>query len=47
MLRFRGQFEAGLVFAVVLAVILESVLILFAMRALERRLVPWANAAQI
>ena len=47
MLRFRGQFEAGLVFAVVLAVILESVLILFAMRALERRLVPWANAAQV
>ena len=47
MLRFRGQFEAGLVFAVVLAVILESVLILFGMRALERRLVPWANAAQV
>ncbi len=47
MLRFRGQFQAGLVFAVVLAVILESVLILFGMRALERRLVPWANAAQV
>jgi len=47
MLRFRGQFEAGLVFAVVLAVILESVLILFGMRALERRLVPWADAAQV
>ena len=47
MLRYRGQFEAGLVFAVVAAVIIESIVLMFGMRALERFLVPWSDAAQV
>jgi ABC-type nitrate/sulfonate/bicarbonate transport system permease component len=42
MLLFRGRFQPDLLFALVIVVILEALILLKAMGALERRLVPWA-----
>lgn len=47
MLEFRGFYKGDLLFATVLAVVLESIILMAAMRVLERRLVPWGNAAAI
>lgn len=43
MLEFRGLFQKELLFAVVFIVLIESLLLMFAMRAMERKLAPWAS----
>lgn len=40
-LDFQGMFEAGFVYATVLVVMLEAMLLLSVMRWLERRIAPW------
>jgi NitT/TauT family transport system permease protein len=42
-LDFTGRLEADLLFATVTAVVLEALLLLSAMRMLERRIAPWAR----
>lgn len=42
-LRFQGNFSADLLYALVLLVILEALILVSALRALERRVAPWAN----
>lgn len=43
LLQFSGRLEPELVFAVVAAIVLEAVILLSIMGALQRRLVPWAE----
>lgn len=45
LLEFRGLFEKDLLFALVFVVIIEAVILMGAMRAVERRLIPWTNTA--
>lgn len=47
MLEFRGLFNADALFAVVLAVVLESVVLMAAMRWLELKLLPWGPSAAV
>lgn len=42
-LKFQSTFSADLLYAVVLLVILESLLLVSLLRAIERRVAPWAN----
>jgi NitT/TauT family transport system permease protein len=42
-LNFQGRFEADLLYAVVVLVIFEALLLVSALRAIERRVAPWAN----
>ena len=42
LLEFSGRMQSDLVFATVLAVIIEALILLAAMQALERKIAPWA-----
>jgi NitT/TauT family transport system permease protein len=42
-LNFQGRFEADLLYALVVLVIFEALLLVSALRAIERRVAPWAN----
>ena len=42
-LKFQGRFQSDLLYAVVVLVVLEALLLVSAIRALERRLAPWAS----
>ena len=44
LLDFQGRFDAPAAYAVMLAVIAEAVLLTYAGRVLERRLLPWRSA---
>ncbi|MBI4492066.1 MAG: ABC transporter permease [Chloroflexi bacterium] len=44
LLEFRAAFHSGLLFATVLAVALEAIVLLALMRVLEDRLAPWASS---
>lgn len=43
LLRFRGMFQAGKLFAIVAIVVLEALILVSAAKYLERRATPWAN----
>jgi NitT/TauT family transport system permease protein len=43
MLLYRGRFQPELLFALVIVIVLEALVLLKAMGYLERRLVPWAS----
>jgi NitT/TauT family transport system permease protein len=42
-LKFQGRFESALLYAMVVLVVLEALLLVSAVRALERRVAPWAS----
>ena len=42
-LRYQGQFEAGLLYGVVVLVVLEALVLVSLIRAIERRLAPWTG----
>jgi ABC-type nitrate/sulfonate/bicarbonate transport system permease component len=46
-LRFRGFFESGPLYAVVILVVGEALLLVNAVRWLERRVAPWAQVARL
>jgi ABC-type nitrate/sulfonate/bicarbonate transport system permease component len=46
-LRFRGFFESGSLYAVVILVVLEALILVNAVRWLERRIAPWAQVARL
>jgi ABC-type nitrate/sulfonate/bicarbonate transport system permease component len=46
-LRFRGFFESGPLYAVVILVVLEALILVNAVRWLERRVAPWAQVARL
>jgi NitT/TauT family transport system permease protein len=47
LLEFSGRMQSDLVFATVLAVIMEALALLSAMKAVERRIAPWAPDVSI
>lgn len=47
LLQFSGRLQGDLMFGVVVAILLEALILLTAMRALERRLAPWAHDASV
>jgi ABC-type nitrate/sulfonate/bicarbonate transport system permease component len=46
-LRFRGFFESGPLYAVVILVVFEALILVNAVRWLERRVAPWAQVARL
>jgi ABC-type nitrate/sulfonate/bicarbonate transport system permease component len=42
-LDYQGRFQANLLYGVVVLVVIEALLLVSAVRAVERRLAPWAN----
>jgi ABC-type nitrate/sulfonate/bicarbonate transport system permease component len=46
-LRFRGFFESGPLYATVILVVLEALVLVNAVRWLERRVAPWAQVARL
>lgn len=46
-LDYQGMFEAGFVYATIMFVVLEAVILLNFMKWLERRLAPWAGLATL
>lgn len=44
-LRFQGQFRADLLYGTVVLVVIEALVLVSALRAIERRIAPWANQA--
>lgn len=47
LLRTSGRLQGDLVFGIVMAIVLESLILLAAMRMLERKLTPWAHDASV
>jgi NitT/TauT family transport system permease protein len=46
-LDFQGAFEAGAVYATVMVLVAESVVLIHVLRVLERRLAPWADQVAV
>jgi len=44
-LRFQGQFRADLLYGTVVLVVIEALILVSALRWIERRVAPWANQA--
>jgi NitT/TauT family transport system permease protein len=42
-LKFQGRFDSALLYALVVLVVIEALLLVSAVRALERRIAPWAT----
>jgi len=42
-LEYQGAFESGAVYAVIVFLVIEAVVLLRTLRAAERRLAPWAG----
>jgi NitT/TauT family transport system permease protein len=42
-LRYQGQFEAGLLYGVVVLVVLEALILVSIVRVIERRVAPWTS----
>ncbi|MEE8121407.1 MAG: ABC transporter permease [Anaerolineales bacterium] len=47
LLEFSGRLQSDLVFATVLAVILEALILLYAMRSIEQKVAPWAHDSSV
>jgi NitT/TauT family transport system permease protein len=43
-LTYRGKFQPGLLYAVAVLVVMEALAVISLVRALERRVAPWASA---
>jgi NitT/TauT family transport system permease protein len=46
-LKFQGQFASDLLYALVILVILEALLLVSAVRFLERKIAPWASGTAL